>query len=132
MAFRIKMGGKPFRFANLPEDVREKIADRLAAKDKVLAEGRKGILPGIKIDGKTVDQKFIDSIDLTKHPKPVKGSPAQEPSRKNGSVLTKEELESKASSMGFKEFRRWAKKTFHVTGRSISGLINDILNAQKR
>jgi len=131
MAFRIKMGGKPFKFANLPEDVKEKIADRLAAKDKVLAQGRKGILPGIKINGKTVDQKFIDSIDLTKRSKPVKGSSAQKPAQSD-SKFTKEELETKASSMGFREFRKWAKKTFHVTGRSISGLINDILKSQER
>jgi len=47
------------------------------------------------------------------------------------SEYTKEELIKKAKKVGFENFRNWAKTTYKVTGRSINGLIDDIILVQQ-
>jgi len=60
---RIKMNGKKLCLANLPKEMREKVIDSLASKDPVLAQGKIGILPGIKIDGKEVTRDNIHEFE---------------------------------------------------------------------
>jgi hypothetical protein len=65
----IRMGGKSLHLRNLPEDVKEKILNRITEKDEVLAKGRSGILPGILIDGKEVTRENIKDFEVKIKPK---------------------------------------------------------------
>ena len=123
---RIKIGGA-FKFMNLPKKNQEDILKRLAEKDKVMAKGHEGIFPGIKIDGKTVTRKSLKELEIKEKVKEIKKPKAEKPVEK----FSKKELENKAEEMGFTKFRSWARKNFKVTGRSISGLISDILSGKK-
>jgi hypothetical protein len=59
----MRMGGKKLSMANIPEDVRSKLLDRLVEKDEVLKQGQKGILPGLLIDGKQVTKDNIHEFE---------------------------------------------------------------------
>ena len=73
MAFKIHMGGKRVGFANFDAESQKGIMENLAKKDNLMDYARKtGIHPGVKIDGKPVDQAFLDSIDLDKGAKVAK------------------------------------------------------------
>ena len=73
MAFKVHMGGKRVGFANFDAETQKGIKENLAKKDDLMDYARKtGIHPGIKIDGKPVDQAFLDSIDLDKGAKVAK------------------------------------------------------------
>lgn len=82
---RVIMGGNKVAFANLPKDLQVDIKERLAERDPVMAEGLKGILPGIKIDGKQVSRDNIHEFELKNRPevkkeivKEVKVEPVKE------------------------------------------------------
>ena len=45
--------------------------------------------------------------------------------------ITREELDKKAKSMNFKDFKQWASETYHVTGSSYKGIVDDILAGKK-
>ena len=62
----IHMGGNKLAFAKFPKDIQKKVMDRLAEKDEVMVSGLKGILPGIKIDGKQVTKDNIHEFEKTK------------------------------------------------------------------
>ena len=59
----VSMGGKKVALANFPADKQKEIMGRIAEKDPVMAEGLKGILPGIKIDGKEVNRDNIHEFE---------------------------------------------------------------------
>jgi len=61
---RLHMGGQAFKLANLPSGVQDAIKKRLAQKDPVMAQAMKGVLPGIKINGKPVTQESIKEIEI--------------------------------------------------------------------
>jgi len=68
---KIKINGK-FSFNRLPKDVQEKVKKRLAEKDEIMEKGKKGILPGIKIDGKQVTRDNIHEFEIKEKPKKIK------------------------------------------------------------
>lgn len=115
----IKMSGKSLHLANLQEVDRKRIMDRLAEKDEIMAQGKIGILPGLKIDGIQVTRDNIKDFEKAK-PKKVESKKVKvesEPIK-----YTKEELEK----MGFFKLRKVAK-SLGEAGRSKTGLIKDIL-----
>jgi len=50
--------------ANFPKEERTKILKRLAEKDKVMAIGIEGNIPGLKINGKQVNKNNIHEFEL--------------------------------------------------------------------
>jgi hypothetical protein len=60
---RVSMNGNKVAFASMPKDLQSSIKERLAEKDPVMAEGLKGNLPGIKIDGKQVSRDNIKDFE---------------------------------------------------------------------
>jgi len=62
---RMKVGGI-FKFVNLNSEVKKAVMNRLSSKDNVLAQGQKGILPGIKINGKQVTRDNIKEFEISK------------------------------------------------------------------
>ena len=63
--YKAKIGGK-FGFTSLPNHLQEDIKKRLAERDVVMNAGLKGILPGIKIDGKQVTRENIKDFEVGK------------------------------------------------------------------
>jgi len=135
--FRIHIGGK-FKFNKLKKEEQQKIISKLEKK----SHGIGGRNLGIKIDGKQVSKDNIKDFEITKMekiPKLVKPkvekikaeNPKVEKRKETKSKLTKKELEDKADKMSFTKFRKWAKKEYKVTGRSIEGIISDILAGKK-
>ena len=61
---RVSMNGNKVAFASMPKDLQTSIKERLAERDPVMAEGLKGNLPGIKIDGKQVSRDNIKDFEL--------------------------------------------------------------------
>ena len=59
----INMGGKKLALANFPKEMQRKIMNKLTEKDPVLALGDKGILPGIKINGRQVTRENIHEFE---------------------------------------------------------------------
>lgn len=66
---RIRIGGERIAVSNLPKPLQDKIKERLAEKDPILRLGNKGILPGIKIDGKQVTRDNIHEFEINSKPK---------------------------------------------------------------
>jgi len=138
---RITMGGKKLALANMPDEVRERVKERLAEKDEVIAQGKLGILPGILIDGKQVTKDNIHEFEISgmkskeiiKPKEEVKKSEeVEEPEEiideikeKVVDKLTKKELEV----MTFKELKVIGK-ALGTTDRSKSNLIKEILKLQ--
>jgi len=60
----VNMNGKMVKLSNFPVEKRKEILDKLAEQDPVLALGQKGILPGIKIDGKQVTKDNIKDFEI--------------------------------------------------------------------
>ena len=60
----------------------------------------------------------------------VPETPKKVVTTKKEETYTKKELEDMAGGMSFGRFRSFAKRKFRVTGRSIEGLIQDILGIQ--
>lgn len=73
----VNMGGNKVAFVSMPKDLQASIKERLAEKDPVMAEGLKGNLPGIKIDGKGVTRDNIHEFEI-KGKKPEAKEPAKE------------------------------------------------------
>ena len=94
--------------------------DRLAEKDEVIAQGRIGILPGLKIDGIQVTRDNITDFEIKAKPKKIESKTAKVESEPK--KYTKEDLEK----MSYFKLKKLAK-TFGETGRSKTGLIKDIL-----
>ena len=95
--FKVHMGGKQLSFVSLPREVQNKVLDKLASRDPVLAEGQKGILPGLKIDGKQVTRDNIKDFEIKE--KPVKSKPevkakAVEPKQIKKKIETKPEVKT--------------------------------------
>ena len=111
------LGGK-FSFSKLPKETRNKILVRLAEKDGVMNKGLRGILPGIKIDGREVTKDNIHEFEKKNIPK-VKVIEVEK---------TKKELYKKADLelLSFSKLKKIAKKLGEI-GRSKEGLIKDIL-----
>ena len=74
---RITMGGNKVALASMPKDLQTSIKERLAEKDPVMAEGLKGNLPGIKIDGRGVSRDNIHEFEI-KGNKPEVKAPVKE------------------------------------------------------
>jgi hypothetical protein len=117
----IKGFGGKVSLSNFPIEERRKILNRLAEKDDVLANGLKGELPGLKIDGKQVTRENIHEFEIKKdsEKKVVKTS-------KNVEGYTKEFLEN----LSFTELKKIGNK-FGTTDRSKKKLIKEILKLQK-
>lgn len=118
----INMKGQLLKLKNFPEDKRKEILDKLVEKDPILGEGQKGVLPGLKIDGKQVTRDNIHEFELKPKGKAKTKVKIEEDSKK----YTKEGLES----LSFSKLKKIAKE-FGQTGRSKKGLIKDILKFQK-
>jgi len=116
-----KVGGK-FSFSRLPKVMQENIKKKLAEKDDVMAEGIRGALPGIKINGKQVTKDNIKDFEK----KPVKEKIIVKEKKLKEIKYTKLDLKK----LSFSELKKIAKK-FGQTGRSRTGLIKDILKSQK-
>jgi len=84
---RVIMGGNKVAFVSLPKDLQASVKERLAEKDPIIAEGLKGNLPGIKIDGKGVSRDNIHEFEIKgKKPEvkePVKEVKKEEPKKAN-------------------------------------------------
>ena len=135
-ATTVHMDGKKLALANLPEEARRKVLDRLAEKDEVMAQGKKGILPGLKIDGKQVTRDNIHEFE--KSPSEHKEKPEVEvidekdDGRETVEVdlikeikFTKKELEA----FEFKKLKVIGNK-LGTTDRSKKNLIKEILKLQ--
>ena len=59
---RLKVNGK-FNFSSLKPEVKKAVMNRLSDKDGVMAQGKAGILPGIKIDGKQITKDNIKDFE---------------------------------------------------------------------
>ena len=120
-----KIGGK-FGFNSLPNHVKESIKKRLSEKDEVMAQGLKGIFPGIKIDGKQVTRENIHEFEI-----PAEGTIVKEESKATKKLEEKVESKSKyvkedLEKLSFSKLKKIAEK-LGETGRSKLGLIKDIL-----
>lgn len=116
----VKVGGK-FGFNSLPNHMQETIKKRLAEKDKVMARGFAGEIPGLKIDGKQVTRENLHEFEIPKMRTKVKP--------KEVKVDKKVELKyvkSDLEKLSFSKLKKIAKR-LGETGRSKSGLIKDIL-----
>lgn len=111
----VKMGGKKLALKNFPEEEKNKVIKRLSEKDEVANEGRLGILPGIKIDGKKVTKDNIK--DFEKKEKVVE------------KPKSKKYNEDDLNKMSFKDLKKVGKK-FGTTDRSKKKLISEILELQ--
>lgn len=143
----MNLGGKSLKLVNIPKDARDKILNRLAEKDEVQRQGKLGILPGLKIDGKVVTKDNIHEFEI----KP-KGARAEVDGKKLRYDESKEEWKEEAEevetiedaekyggihiyskkeldNLDFEELREIGYK-LNVKGRSKTGLIKDILEAQ--
>jgi len=128
----MRLNGKSLKLANVPGDMRKKILDRLAEKYEVLAQGRSGVLPGIKIDGKVVTKDNIHEFEL----KPAK---KEEPKRDSSKIVEEQVIEEAKKEeeytkeylegLEFSEIREIGYKV-GAKGRSKKGLIKDILDIQ--
>ena len=129
---RATLGGKSVKLVNFPKEEKEFVRKRLAEKDEVMALGRKGILPGLKIDGKQVTRENIHEFEIpamrTKKPK-EEAKPEEKPEEvkeePEGNKLTRKVLET----MTFSELRDIGYN-MDVKGRGKSELIKEILEAQ--
>lgn len=63
---RIHMGGKKLHFKEFPIEEQIKIKKRLAEKDEIMGKAQRGILPGIKIDGKEVTKENLHDFEISK------------------------------------------------------------------
>lgn len=111
---RINVGGK-FSFKSLSKEKQEEIKKELAEKSDVLKQGKEGIIPGIKIDGKVVTKDNIKDFEISK----------KEAKAKKKEGYTKSELEK----YSFLELKEIGKK-FGTTDRSKTNLIKEILKLQ--
>lgn len=111
-----KVNGK-FSFNSLPLNIQETIKKKLAKKDKVMARGLKGELPGLKINGKQVTRENLHEFEISKMNTKVKPKEVKVKTK-----YVKEDLEK----LSFSKLKKIAKK-LGETGRSVNGLIKDIL-----
>ncbi len=131
----------------LPEDVVKdlELADPSRLSNHIEVNGR-----WIKIDDKRISgmvkerRTEIDRLrkyfNITDDPRKVKTTEDKshmlkvhkdkiEPLKAGKSL--EEELRKKAEKFGFAKFRKFANKRYKVTGRSVEGIINDILSGKK-
>jgi len=118
---KVHMNGQKLAFSNLPKEMQDTIRKRLAEKDDVMARGLKGILPGIKIDGKEVTKDNIKDFEIDKMSEPKK----QEPKVAKVTKYTKADL----NKLTFTQLKKIGAK-FDVTDRSKVRIIREILEAQ--
>jgi len=120
------------KFSNFPKDKQKEIMDRLSEKDEVMALGQKGILPGIKIDGKEVTKENIQEFEINPEKKATNSEIRREIVEETYPEETKEELYKKSDleKLSFKELKVIGKK-FGTTDRSKANLIKEILKLQK-
>ena len=120
---KISLKGNKVSLANFPKEMKEKVLNELAEKDPIMALGKKGILPGIKIDGKQVTRDNIKDWEIGKKEKLVEKKKKVKEVEKV--KYTKKELNLK----DFKELKVIGKK-FGTTDRSKVNLIKEILKLQ--
>ena len=119
------LGGK-FSFSKLPKETRNKILVRLAEKDEVMAKGKAGILPGIKIDGKEVTRDNLKDFEK----KPEKAEKKEVVTKESKKETKKEKLTKKElEAMTFSELRKLGYKV-GTKDRSKKNIIKEILKLQ--
>jgi len=116
----VNVSGK-FGFASLPKHVQETIKKRLAEKDEVIARGLAGEIPGLKIDGKQVTRENLHEFEIPKMGTQVKSKEVKV-EKKVELKYVKKDLEK----LSFSKLKKIANK-LGETGRSVNGLIKDIL-----
>uniref|UniRef100_A0A6M3K1V8 Uncharacterized protein n=1 Tax=viral metagenome TaxID=1070528 RepID=A0A6M3K1V8_9ZZZZ len=134
----VQTEGKKFSLSSLPKEQRSEILKRLAEKDKVMARGLLGEIPGLLIDGKQVTKDNIhefelkpkEEIKVIEVPEEIKVIEKTEdtlevPEETFKELYTKSDLEK----LSFKELKVIGKK-FGTTDRSKSKLIKEILKLQ--
>jgi len=132
---KVSMGGRKLAMANFPKEIKDKLMNTLAEKDPVMMEGLKGVLPGIKIDGKEVTKENIHEFEITPEKKGVNSGIRREIVEETYSEeieeKPKEEIYKKSDleKLSFKELKEIGAK-FGTTDRSKKNLIKEILNLQ--
>lgn len=125
-----------FSLSNFPKDIKQKVLKRLAEKDEVMNKGLRGILPGIKIDGREVTKDNIHEFEIKEFSKKVE-EPMTKEEIKNTEENIKEtegqEVEKYSKeylkTLTFKELKKIGLE-FGTTDRSKKNLIKEILNLQ--
>ncbi len=115
----VRINGK-FGFNSLPKHVQDTIKKRFVEKDSVMAQGLAGEIPGLKIDGKQITKDNIKDFEISEMNTKVK--PKKEKKKTDEKNWTKKELKV----MTFGELKEIASR-LGETGRSVTGLIKDIL-----
>lgn len=118
---RVKIGGR-LRFSSFSPEVQQAIKDRLAEKDDVLAQNLKGVLVGLKIDGKQVTKDNVHEFEIKS-----RADQANPKEQSDDKKYSKQDLQD----MEFSDLKDIAER-FGETGRSKKGLIRDILKAQEK
>jgi len=129
----LKKFGKKFSLSNFPNELKQKVLKRLAEKDEVMAQGLKGILPGIKINGRQVTKDNIHEFEKKEFSKKVEEPKVIEKEEvsdiveniEDKKVYTKSGLEK----LSFKELKVIGLE-FGTTDRSKKNLIKEILKLQ--
>ena len=106
----MNLNGKSLKLANLPEDKKKEIMNRLAEKDEIINAGQRGILPGLKIDGIQVTKDNISQFEVSKDKvqenKIVEPIKVEEPKKKYNAQelkkLTIKQLKKMAKELGIK------------------------------
>jgi len=125
----VKIRGK-FGFNSLPQETQVKIKKRLAEKDDVMAQGLKGILPGIKINGKQVTRDNIHEFEIPEFKKKSKVKKVIKEEKVIKKLeYTKEELQKIADDKGLKGLRVIGNK-LGIKFRGVKEAIKEILGAQ--
>ncbi len=126
----VHVGGR-FSFNSLDKEIQVKIKKRLAEKDDVIAKGLKGILPGIKINGKQVTKDNIHEFEKkVKAPKVKKAKKIEKKKVIKKVEYTKEGLQKIADNKGLKGLRVIGSK-LGIKFRGVKEAIREIMGAQK-
>jgi len=122
----ISMSGKSLRLASFPSEIQKQVMNRLAEKDEVMAKGKAGILPGIKIDGKEVTRDNLKDFEK----KPEKAEKKEVVTKESKKETKKEKLTKKElEAMTFSELRKLGYKV-GTKDRSKKNIIKEILKLQ--
>jgi len=114
---KLNLGGKRLGLANFPEFFKNKIMERLADKDPVMAKSLKEGKFGIKIDGVEVSKHNIKDFEVgamkdvkkVKAEKVVKKESKKKLSEKQLFALTKSEQSEMLKALGEKKIPRFEK-----------------------
>jgi len=116
----VKMNGGKVSLANFPKEIKDDVMSKLAEKDPVMAEGQKGIIPGLLINGRQVTRDNIHEFEINK--------PKVKKAVKEEKKFSKEDLQMIADKDGLKGLRSLVKKLkLDIKFRGVKEAIREIL-----